>query len=267
MELGHKEIGRLLRKLEVQTRESKHHIIGWVTYQGTRIQPIHFSKDKRPIPAPIQKRFLRSLKLNEKEFKQLYSCRLNRDDYFERFTERVETDGSLEPFEAPTLVDITGKPIPKEEDVPSRIITVTQDLRDGLLSQVAENPELLYDISPREFELFVCQILVKQGFDVSVTPASKDGGKDLLVAAQGELGSFMVYVECKKYAKNRPVGVEIVRELYGTIEADRVTAGLLATTSTFTRGAREFQRTIEHRMALADFFNLLDWLEKALSNK
>ncbi|MFC1495743.1 restriction endonuclease [Thermodesulfobacteriota bacterium] len=55
-------------------------------------------------------------------------------------------------------------------------------------------------------------------------------------------------------------------ELYGTIGADRVTAGLLATTSTFTRGAREFQRAIKHMMALADHFNLLDWFEKALSS-
>ena len=266
MKLGRKQIDRLLKKLEVQTRESKYHISGWISYQGKLIQPIHFSKNYRPIPPKIQKKFLRSLKLNASEFEALYSCHLSKDDYFERFTERQEIDGSLELFEPPSLIDVNGKPISKDDDVPSKFITVTQDIKDELLVQVANNPELMYQISPREFELFVSHMLTKQGFDVRVTPASKDGGKDLLVAAQGELGNFMVYVECKSYAKNRPVGVEIVRELYGTIEADRVTAGLIATTSTFTKGAREFQRTVKHRMELADYFNLIDWLEKALCN-
>ena len=48
------------------------------------------------------------------------------------------------------------------------------------------------------------------------------------------------YVECKKYAAKRHVGVGIVRNLVGTINTDRVNGGILATTSYFTRDARKF---------------------------
>lgn len=48
---------------------------------------------------------------------------------------------------------------------------------------------------------------------------------------------YTTYFECKKYAPDRPVGVNVVRELYAVMERERVDKGVIVTTSHFTRGA------------------------------
>ncbi len=75
---------------------------------------------------------------------------------------------------------------------------------------------------------------MRLGYEVSVTPQSRDGGKDLYAAMKSSLGSFLYVVECKLFAPNRPVGVQIVRNLYGMVEAERATAGIVVSTSSFS---------------------------------
>jgi restriction endonuclease len=48
-----------------------------------------------------------------------------------------------------------------------------------------------------------------------------------------------VLVQCKHYSR-RQVGVRTIRELYGVMAAERVADGVVITTGSFTRGAREF---------------------------
>jgi restriction system protein len=67
-------------------------------------------------------------------------------------------------------------------------------------------------------------------------------------------------VECKKYAPKHKVGVQIVRALHGVVQQKRATAGLVATTSYFTRGAKEFRQELAHQMQLADYVELQNWL-------
>jgi restriction endonuclease Mrr len=100
-------------------------------------------------------------------------------------------------------------------------------------------------------------MLDKNGFRVSLTKQTRDGGKDIIVVENKIIGNHLIYAECKKYDKNRPVGVELVRQLYGTVVADRATAGMLITSSYFTRDAKEFTQKIEHQMSLMDYCGLL----------
>ena len=100
------------------------------------------------------------------------------------------------------------------------------------------------------------------GYDVILTPRSKDGGFDVLAFQKASVGKLLTLVECKKYVPNSQVGVESVRSLYGVLEEKRATHGVIATTSTFTRGAREFQQNLEYRLSLSDFDELSAWLRK-----
>ena len=95
---------------------------------------------------------------------------------------------------------------------------------------------------------------------MALTPASKDGGFDIAAARNDDLGEFLYLVECKQYAENNKVGVEIVRSLYGVVEKERATAGIVVTTSYFTRGAAAFQREVSRRMTLHDYIYLQQWL-------
>ena len=71
------------------------------------------------------------------------------------------------------------------------------------------------------------------------------------------LGDMLIYAECKKWAPMHPVNVGLVRQLYGTVEADRATAGIMVTNSYFSREARQFQQTIKSRMSLIDYSELM----------
>lgn len=168
----------------------------------------------------------------------------------------------LEPFEEPGILDPNGFPLTPEVSLPEPIIHVCTHLEAKLFDAVSRNPDLMYTISPRNFELLVAELLHRLGYEIEVTPPSKDGGVDIYAAKSSELGHFMLLVECKRYARSKPVKVDVVRALHGNVHAKRATSGVVVTTSTFTRGARDFQRELRHQLELRDYLNLRDWLSK-----
>jgi hypothetical protein len=148
-----------------------------------------------------------------------------------------------------------------EEPRKSQILIVSQGQWDRLIQVLAQKPELMRAMAPRDFEELVAELLSREGLQVVLTPRSRDGGRDILACLETPIGEHLYLVECKRYAANRPVGVELVRQLYGIVEIERATAGLLVTTSTFTSGAYDLQRTIGHRLGLRDYDDLVNWLK------
>lgn len=143
---------------------------------------------------------------------------------------------------------------------PKEIIRDVTVIDNSLLRRAKNNPKVLFNFSPREFEEMVCELLDKQGYNVKLTKQTRDGGKDIIVVQKSVLGEFCIYVECKKYDTSRPISVGLVRELYGTIMSDNATAGMIVTTSYFTKDAQEFTEQIKHRMALKDYNDLVQEL-------
>lgn len=168
----------------------------------------------------------------------------------------------LEPFEEPGILSPDGRPYDPNVSLPEPIIEVCTHLEAKLFDAVSRNPDLMYTISPRDFELLVAELLHRQGFNIQVTPPSRDGGVDMYAAKSNELGNFLFLVECKKYAKSNPVQVDVVRALYGNVQAKRATSGVVVTTSTFTRGAKAFQSELRHQLELRDYLTLRDWIAK-----
>jgi restriction system protein len=68
-------------------------------------------------------------------------------------------------------------------------------------------------------------------------------------------------IECKKWATKNKVEVDIVRALYGVKSNLRVGNALLATTSHFTRGAKQF-KTSRYDLELKDCEDVLGWISK-----
>lgn len=60
------------------------------------------------------------------------------------------------------------------------------------------------------------------------------------------------------------VGVALVRQLNGVLHAEQATAGILATTSFFTSGAQQFQKTVAFQISLKDYFGIQGWLNAVL---
>jgi restriction system protein len=63
------------------------------------------------------------------------------------------------------------------------------------------------------------------------------------------------------------VGVEVVRELYGVVQVEKATAGIVATTSHFTKGAKDLQSQLSYQMSLKDYVDVQEWLRSALRRK
>ena len=160
-------------------------------------------------------------------------------------------------------IDFSSDAVPMKRKliVPSQeVITSVKILDDTLLKKAMRDPQIVHKFSPREFEKMICELLSKQGYDVTLTKQTRDGGKDIIVLRKSMLGEFCIYVECKKYDKTRPISVGLVRELYGTVEADKATAGMMITTSYFSKAAKEFTEQIKHRMTLKDYNDLVQAL-------
>ena len=113
----------------------------------------------------------------------------------------------------------------------------------------------------RQFEFLVAELFEKKGYKVTPTPQTWDGGKDIFILEEKIIGTFLYYVECKKNAPERPVGVRVIRELYGTLTHDRATAGIVVTSSFFTKPAKSFVEKIKHQMSLIDFLQLIKCIE------
>lgn len=153
---------------------------------------------------------------------------------------------------------------PSFADVGSQIAHVSEHQWSSLIAELNRNPTDILRLSSREFEQLIARLLQGRGYSVQLTPGTRDGGKDILIATPTELGDLIYFVECKRYDPNKPVGVSLVRALYGVIERERATAGLLVTTSRFTQDALAFREPIKHRLALHDFDKIREWIQDHL---
>ncbi len=128
--------------------------------------------------------------------------------------------------------------------------------------KILGNPSDLDALSFREFEELVAAILESFGWQVSLTPATKDGGYDMLAIHQAAPGLEVSWiVECKHYS--HPVGVEIVRGLYGVRDSLSIACAALVTTAHFTKGAIDFANN--RPIKLIDRAGLLKWVSKAVA--
>lgn len=148
-----------------------------------------------------------------------------------------------------------------EEKEPDPLsLVVVQDITAEIMAHLAREPQLLYQLAPRKFEELVARLLEQQGCDVTLTKATRDGGYDILGRIKHGPASLLFLAECKRYAPDNKVGVEVVRGLYGVTEIQKVNYGLIVTTSTFTRDAREETLRIGPRIQLAEYDDLCSWL-------
>jgi len=134
-----------------------------------------------------------------------------------------------------------------------------------LITALKSNPKLIREISPREFEELIAEIFRKKGFEVELTKRTRDGGKDIIAISTDQLGIKNKYfIECKRYAEDNKVGVEVVRALHGVKNMkEGPNKTVIATTSFFTKDARDFvdnEISSSWDMTLADFDEIMKWI-------
>jgi hypothetical protein len=135
------------------------------------------------------------------------------------------------------------------------------EINTELIKYLAKHPEYMRQMHPRKFEELIAEIFKEKGYDVTLTPTSRDGGKDIIAAYNTPLGHQLFIVECKRYKEKNKVGVEVVRGLYGVQIAGNYNQGIIATTSTFTKDAIDFVKPLKFQMELNGFAEIKEWIE------
>ena len=79
--------------------------------------------------------------------------------------------------------------------------------------------ESLGQISPQQFEELIAALYGKMGYQVRLTPQTRDRGIDIYAKRLSETGTEYLAAQCKHYP-NGVVGVEHARSLYGVIQAE-----------------------------------------------
>lgn len=96
----------------------------------------------------------------------------------------------------PAIADTPPAPAPlpaavKLELYPAALREVevrVQAIADELIRWLARRPELLYQLRPRQLEELMAELYEREGFEVELTPETRDGGVDLFDRECGRAG-------------------------------------------------------------------------------
>lgn len=88
MQLTTRQAAKIFRKLKVVPKRSTHHVAGFVTVDGKKVLPVHYSHGNKDMKGPVPHRFRKSLKLSEAEFAELRDCTLGRDEFVRLLRDR-----------------------------------------------------------------------------------------------------------------------------------------------------------------------------------
>ena len=144
------------------------------------------------------------------------------------------------------------KPLVELDMVDPRFIE-TMDVLSGI-----DHRTNLMELTPTEFEGLITNLFATMGLDTRQTQASRDGGVDCVAFDSRPVFGGKVVIQAKRY-KNT-VGVSAVRDLFGTVQNEGASKGILVTTSGYGKAAYDFARG--KPLELLDGPNLLHLLSE-----
>ena len=111
-------------------------------------------------------------------------------------------------------------------------------IQESDVLRVLDDRPNLMELTPTEFEALISNLFEKMGLDTRQTQASRDGGVDCVAWDHRPIFGGKVIIQAKRY-KNT-VGVSAVRDLFGTMQNEGASKGILVTTSGYGKSSFEF---------------------------
>ena len=128
--------------------------------------------------------------------------------------------------------------------------TLNEALAQDLIERIKAMP-------PGFFERLIVQLMLRLGYGRASEESgqtlgrSGDGGVDGVIS-QDKLGLEKIYLQAKRWSDNT-VGRPDVQAFVGALTGQGATKGVFITTSTFTRDARDYVKSIPHyKISLVD---------------
>ncbi|MEW6144227.1 MAG: restriction endonuclease [Thermodesulfobacteriota bacterium] len=115
--------------------------------------------------------------------------------------------------------------------------------------------ELVKKSTPRFFEKLVVELLLAMGYGGSRKDAGKavgksgDGGIDGIIN-EDKLGLDVIYIQAKRWENS--VGSKEIRNFVGSLVGHKANKGVFITTSSYSKDALEYVKTINHKVILID---------------
>jgi len=128
-----------------------------------------------------------------------------------------------------------------------------QALREELAADIQEK---IGACSPAFFERLVVELLVKMGYGGSLRDAAQvvgksgDGGIDGIIK-EDKLGLDAIYIQAKRW-NEKTVGRPDVQQFAGALAGNKASKGIYITTSSFTKEAFEFVKSVGTKIVLVD---------------
>lgn len=136
------------------------------------------------------------------------------------------------------------------EQIDSAFKSINSELIDELLDTITQ-------CTPLFFEQLVVELLLKMGYggyreDAGIpTQYTNDGGIDGIIN-EDPLGLDTIYLQAKRYSKDRSVGRPDVQSFAGALDMQKSRKGVFITTSRFSNDAIEYVNLIEKSIVLID---------------
>lgn len=135
----------------------------------------------------------------------------------------------------------------------------------GILSErLLDTPSLVHQLTPAQFEEFICDRLAAMGFEPKRVGSTnrKDGGIDILFWPRSKssfpfLGAAQVKHHRDPATKEGPSSV---RDFAGAIAGQPINAGLIITNTSFTPDAEWFCRQRAKLLRLRGFTDISRWI-------
>jgi restriction system protein len=137
-----------------------------------------------------------------------------------------------------------------------------------IIQRILNRDIALYEITPRDFEILVADLLVQDGYKVDVGRGTKDGGVDIIAVKDlGISGMFKAVWQAKRNKLTNKVGISVIRELADVRNEHQASKAIIVTTSFLTRGALARVRRDQYVLGKVDRDDLLEWMERLLNGR
>lgn len=155
---------------------------------------------------------------------------------------------------------------PKIIQLPSAQIEIVRFAPSiGLLSELRKRTTNIDQLSWREFEILISQLLESDGYEIELMSGTKDGGVDVVAYKDlGEAGLFKTLWQAKKYKASRKVGIETVRELADVRNEHSASKAFIVTSSFLTEGALARVQRDKYVLGKVDRDDLEAWIDRKL---
>lgn len=132
-------------------------------------------------------------------------------------------------------------------DIETEVRIILRDLSAKLARLIAADKGALAHLEWRDVERVVAEVFDGLGFAVTLTPGSKDGGKDVVLGCTVKGVQAEYYVEIKHWRSSTKVGSGAVEKLLKVIVNEKKAGGLFLSTYGFTENAFEQLTTIDRQ--------------------